>query len=134
MRDRFEENVAATVAETVASSGPRIEIVSDRRRRHDPAFRDRVVQASYAGGVTIREVARHYGVCVSLIYRWRRDAPASSSFIPLAMLPEPSVSQAPTGPEMTIALPTGARIEVPHGADLDRIATLVRRLAPGCLR
>ncbi len=128
MSDRFEESVAATVAETVLPAGPRIEIVSDRRRRHDPAFRDRVVQASYAGGVTVRAVARRYGVCVSLIYRWRRETPAASSFIPLAMLPEPSVSQTPTGPEMTIALPTGARIEVPHGADLDRIATLVRRL------
>jgi len=129
MSDRFEESVAATVAETVPSSGPRIEIVSDRRRRHDPTFRERVIQASYAGGVTVREVARRYGVCVSLIYRWRRDAPAPSSFIPLRMLPEPSVSQTQTGLEMTIALPTGARIEVPHGADLDRIATLVRRLA-----
>lgn len=39
---------------------------------HDAAFRARVVAASLAPGARVEELARRYGICTSLIYRWRR--------------------------------------------------------------
>ena len=64
--------VAATLAATDAASLPRIEIVEERRRSHDATFRARVVAAASAPGVRVEEVAQRYGICTSLIYRWRR--------------------------------------------------------------
>ncbi|WP_338034058.1 transposase [Lichenicola cladoniae] len=64
---------AATVAATQAASMQRIEIVSDRRRAHDPAFRALVVANSYVPGTRIRELAARHGICTSLVYRWRRE-------------------------------------------------------------
>ena len=64
--------VAAKLAATDVASLPRIEIVEERRRVHDAAFRARVVAASLAPGARVEELARRYGICTSLIYRWRR--------------------------------------------------------------
>ena len=66
--------VAATVAATSADAAPRIEIVGERRRAHDAAFRARMVAASLQPGVRVQELARRHGICASLIYRWRREA------------------------------------------------------------
>ena len=68
------KGLAATVAATDGEATPRVEIVSDRRRRHDDAFRSEVLAACNVAGSAVREVADRYGICVSLIYRWRRMA------------------------------------------------------------
>ena len=52
----------------------RIEIVGERRRSHDAAFRARVLSEAMAADARVQEVARRHGICTSLIYRWRRDA------------------------------------------------------------
>jgi transposase len=67
------------MAATVAATEPRIEIVGERRRAYDAEFRARVVDASLLPGARVRELAQQYGVCVSLIYRWRRSAPARTA-------------------------------------------------------
>jgi transposase len=75
--DEIEENlshVAATVATPRAASEPRIEIVGERRRAHDAAFRARMVAEALKPGVRVRELARGNDICASLIYRWRREA------------------------------------------------------------
>lgn len=76
MVNRADE--AATVAATQAASVQRIEIVSDRRRAHDPAFRARVVAESYVPGIQVRELAVRHGICTSLVYRWRRERTAAA--------------------------------------------------------
>src|ERR1700753_2807273 len=63
----------ATVAATVAAPTQRIEIVADRRRAHDDAFRQKMVARSLEPGVRVRDLARQHGICASLIYRWRRE-------------------------------------------------------------
>lgn len=52
----------------------RIEIVGERRRAHDVAFRARVVAEAMAPGARVSDVARRHGICTSLVYRWRRMA------------------------------------------------------------
>ena len=75
MVNRADE--AATVAATQAASMQRIEIVSDRRRAHDPAFRVRLVAESYVPGTPVREPAARHGICTSLVYRWCRERAAA---------------------------------------------------------
>ena len=65
--------IVSTVAATVAASEARVEIVAERRRVHDLDFRARVVEASLAPGARVQDLARRYGLCTSLIYRWRRS-------------------------------------------------------------
>ena len=70
----------ASVAATVAASEFRVEIVGERRRAHDAAFRARVVAESFLPGVRAAELAQRHGVCKSLIYRWRRmDTPGAAA-------------------------------------------------------
>ncbi len=59
---------------SVAATEARIEIVGERRRVHDAAFRARVAAEALAPGARAQDLARRHGVCTSLIYRWRRDA------------------------------------------------------------
>ena len=58
----------------MAASEARIEIVGERRRGHDAAFRARVVAECLAPGARVQDLARRHGICTSLIYRWRRSA------------------------------------------------------------
>ena len=62
------------VAATVAASELRVEIVGERRRAYDAAFRARVVAESFLPGARAAELAQRHGICKSLIYRWRRVA------------------------------------------------------------
>ena len=66
-----ERDEAATVAATGAAP-VRIEIVGERRRVHDAALRARVVAETLKPGACVPELARRYGICRSLVYRWRR--------------------------------------------------------------
>ena len=67
-------SMMSTEAATVAASEIRIEIVGERRRVHDAAFRARVVEECCVPGARMRDLARRHGICTSLIYRWRRSA------------------------------------------------------------
>ncbi len=67
-------SVLASEAATVAATEARIEIVGERRRVHDAAFRAQVVAEASVPGARMRDLARRHGLCTSLIYRWRRDA------------------------------------------------------------
>ncbi len=70
----------ADVAATVAASELRVEIVGERRRAYDAAFRSRVVMESFLPGVRAAELAQRHGICRSLVYRWRRlQAPGAPS-------------------------------------------------------
>jgi len=145
MRDK---GLAATLATTDGEVTPRIEIVSDRRRRHDDAFRADVLAASSVPGCAISEVAARYGICVSLIYRWRRaarhDAAAGETrsgvrLFPVRFTPpDPAVSAplAPLAPrtdrpgviEIELAGDVRVRVdETVNSAALRRVMAVLRR-------
>lgn len=96
--------MAATMAGTEVGSPPlqRIEIVGDRRRVHDAAFRAAVVAASRASGARVQEVAERHGICPSLVYRWRRAAAAAVTtagdrglrLVPVRIAAEPEAAPA----------------------------------------
>ncbi|NPD70131.1 transposase [Lichenicola cladoniae] len=79
----------------------RIEIVSDRRRAHDPAFRALVVANSYVPGTRIRELAARHGICTSLVYRWRRERAGAAvvktgsalRLVPVHLVDEPRAAE-----------------------------------------
>jgi transposase len=98
----------------------RIEIVSERRRAHDDAFRREMVALSLEPGVRVRELARQHGICASLIYRWRREQAELGPGSGTRLLPVRMVSQevAPRHPAPTpvLARPSGSiEIELDGG-------------------
>jgi transposase len=84
---------AATLSATVAARMPRIEIVSERRRAHSAEFRAAMVAQSLEPGIRIQDLARRNGICASLIYRWRRERPASVA--PARLVPVRIASESP---------------------------------------
>ncbi len=142
------KGLAATVAATDSEAMPRVEIVADRRRRHDDAFRAEVLAACSVPGRALGEVAGRYGICVSLIYRWRRaarrDAAAGETssgvrLFPVRITPpDPTVSTpaAPRAPKtdrpcvIEIELAGNVRVRVDetvNSAALRRVMAVLRR-------
>src|SRR4051794_40996348 len=95
------------MAATVAASERPIEIVGERRRAYDGAFRARLVEASQAPGACVRELAQRHGVCVSLIYRWRRSASPRTRVSHRAHMDAPPSSPAMTGEASLGFVPLG---------------------------
>ena len=103
------------MAATVASAMQRIEIVADRRRAHDDAFRAEMVALSLEPGVRVRELARRHGICASLIYRWRREQAEIGPGTGPKLLPVQMVSQETTPhrpPPVSVPARTACSIEI----------------------
>jgi transposase len=125
------EHEAATVAATDGGATARIEIVGERRRAYDAAFRTKVVAESVAAGARVREVARRHGICPSLLYRWRRAAEANNANgsrmrlfpIRIAASPDTPPPRAPVSAPrraglIEIELAGGVRVSVDEGVSL----------------
>ncbi len=82
-----KSNTSADVAAAVAATETQIEIVGERRRMRDAAFRAWVVEACLAPGARVPELARRFGTCTSLIDRWRRAALEEAAAQPCAAAP-----------------------------------------------
>lgn len=141
----IDADEAATVAATVASATPRIEIVSEHRRSHDAAFRAQVLAEARHPGVRVRDVARRHEICSSLIYRWRREATGAMGAAPPARLvPVRVTPRSPSDPKASdpIAMPApprsdGIEIELPNGVRLrvsGEISTAALRRVVAALR
>jgi len=111
----------------------RIEIVSDRRRWHAPEFRERVVRASYESRCPLREVACQYGICQSLLFRWRklaregRQTKDKTAYVPVMMAPAPqSLPEEHSGPagrqgQASLVFPDGVRLAFDTTVSGDRL-------------
>jgi len=129
---------AATVAATDATTETRIEIVAERRRMHDAAFRGRMVELSMAPGARVQELARQHGIVPSLLYRWRRLASGEVSnpapavrLLPVQLAGSAGANPCASKPAglIEIELADGVRVRVD---DAVSVATLRRVL--GVLR
>ena len=114
---------AATLAATVAARMPRIELVSDRRRAHSTEFRAEMVARSLVSGIRIQDLARHSGICASLIYRWRREqrvAAAPAQLVPVRIASEspPRVEPQITGGAGSIEIELAGGVRVRVGEDV----------------
>jgi transposase len=144
--DEHVTTVAATVAATDAAAVQRIEIVGDRRRAHDAAFRARMVAESLKPGVRVQDLARRHDVCSSLIYRWRREAaPQVGAASGVQLVPvQVRVSEAGQASKLVPARPAPApasaetiEIELAGGVRLrvsERIGTAALRRIVAALR
>jgi transposase len=100
------------------------------RRRFSEDDKARIVSEAMMPGATVAEVGRRYGVCGSLIYRWRRTLVGSSLVRPAQSLP-PAFAGAgsPTGfVPVEVSEPIGAAPEALSAGVVEVIAASGRRV------
>ena len=106
----------------------------ERRRRWSSDDRGRILEASFAPGAVVADVARRFDVSTSLIYKWRRACLAEAAgpaFAPAVLVdaPEPAAGRA-QAPAILIELPGGARVSVAASAPTALVAATLQALRP----
>ena len=130
---------AAIVAATTLDPVQRLEIVADRRRRHDASLRAQVVADCLDRDARVQDVARRHGICPSLVYRWRRMAGSGplapeTGFLPVRISedrerPPPAGVVAPRAAGMIeIELSGGTRVRVDETVSLSALRRVLSAL------
>ena len=102
----------------------------ERRRRWSPDDRQEILDAAFAPGANVSEVARRFDVSPGLLYTWRRqvlsvkDRPA---FVPATVLDVPGSGD---GGATTIVVDfaNGSKVRIASGAPCDLAAAVMRAL------
>lgn len=106
----------------------------ERRRRWSAAEREEIVVASFAPGTVVAEVARHFDVSTSLIYKWRRDVQQSEALFVPAVVAGDAGSQVPDVPRAGPADSPVIRLNLAAGTTVSISATAPARLVLAVLR
>lgn len=120
----------------------RVEVITGRecRRRFSETEKRRLVEEAFEPGAVTSVVARHRGVDLSLLYRWRRQLfgrqPRLAAFTPVSVVPDDEAAidlQVPAaGPStglMEIEFPNGTRLRISGAVEPVLAAAVVSALA-----
>ena len=108
-----------------------------QRRTYSKSFKLQLIKESSQRGASIAGVALAHGINANLLHKWRRqhekrNTPAPTALIPIAVVPEPVASTLPAAERsnaIEIELPR-ARITVRGAVDLDALQTVLAALRP----
>ncbi len=111
----------------------------DRRRKWSSEERRRVLEAVFAPGAVISQVARQFDVATSMIYKWRHEAIAANNklaFVPAVVteaeqaLPVSAspLLAAPMPVAITVAFSNGVRVMVDATAPASLVTTTLLAL------
>jgi transposase len=127
--------VFAPVQETVRMAQVHILTGPERRRRFSVEQKRALVEAAFAPGAVVSEVARRADVCPSLIYRWRRElGQARGGFAevvvvpPLVEAPPPEVSAPAAAPAIEIEFSGASRVRIPASVPAALAAAVIAAL------
>ena len=105
----------------------------ERRRRWNAADRARILDASFAPGAIVADVARGFDVSTSLIYKWRKAClaagPPTFAAAVLVDVSEPEAGRA-EAPAILVELPGGARVNVAANAPAALVTAALKALRP----
>ncbi len=104
----------------------------ERRRRWSAEAKQAVLEAAFAPGAVVVEVAREFEISTSLIYKWRQEAigmSAAPAFAP-ALLVEEGPAPQPCAEQHSIVvdLAGGTRVIISADAPASLVATTLRAL------
>ena len=108
----------------------------ERHRRWRTDERQTILEAAFAPGASVAEVARRYDVATSLIYKWRQQALSSkrgeSSFAPAVVVDEPRSSPMNGTSEdktaIRVELSDGTRVSIGAAAPASLVTVTLRAL------
>lgn len=111
--------VFAPVQETVLMAQVHVFTGPERRRRFSVEQKRALVEAAFAPGAVVSEVARRADVCTSLIYRWRRELGQARGGFAEVVVASPLVEAPPAGicapaaaPAIEIEISGGSRARI----------------------
>jgi transposase len=100
----------------------------ERRRRWSEGQKREIVQAAFAPGATVSEVARQADLCNGVIYKWRRELQrADSGFTPVIVKAIEAASCGNQG-VIEVALGNGTQLRIPSTIPADLAASVVKAL------
>jgi transposase len=108
----------------------------ERRRRWSEEDRRRIMEAAFAPGAVVTDLARRQDVSTALIYTWRkalRGAAGGAKFVPavVADRAEPlSITAQSPAAVILVELAQGARVEIGAGACPALVTATLRALRP----
>lgn len=111
----------------------RVEVITgpERRRRWTDEQKRAIVEASFAPGAVVAEVARRADIRSGQIYRWRRDLGAVvEGFAQVLLAPPKLAAEVAVGPEPVIEVEFGgrARVRIPASFPAELAAAVVKAL------
>ena len=101
---------------------------SERRRRWSEDQKLALLDAAFAPGASVADVARQADICTSLLYRWRQSFAASSGFAPVVVRAEPSMDGPSAEPAVVVEFTAGPRVLIAAGAPVALVAAALRAL------
>ena len=102
----------------------------ERRRRWSEDDQRRILTAAFAPGAVVADISRQNDVSTSLIYKWRRDALATtdgSGFAPAIVVGGPA-SMTPDAAAITVEFTVGTRVRIGARAPASLVAATLRVL------
>lgn len=100
----------------------------ERRRRWSEGQKLALLEAAFAPGASVAEVARQAEICTSLLYRWRQSFGASAGFAPVIVRGEPSAHGVASEPALVVEFAAGPRVLIAAGAPEALVAAALRAL------
>jgi transposase len=103
-----------------------------RRRRWSDAEQAEILEAVFAPGAVVADIARQFDVATSLIYKWRREHAAQSqpAFLPAMIVGPPGGTEPPGGGggAIVVHLADGARVVISMGAPAALVSATLKAL------
>ena len=103
-----------------------------RRRRWSDAERVEILEAVFAPGAVVADVARQFDVATSLICKWRREHGSESqpAFLPAMVVGSPSRAERPggNGGAIVVHLADGSRVVIDVGAPVALVSAPLKAL------
>lgn len=104
----------------------------DRRRRWSADDRLEILEAAFAPGANVSEVARRFDVSTGLLYTWRRQALAVAVTDGPAFVPATVLGAAGGGDggvaTIVVGFANGTKVRIASGAPCDLAAAVMRAL------
>ena len=102
----------------------------ERRRRWSPDERLEMLEAAFAPGANVSEVARRFDVSTGLLYTWRRQAQSvkdGPAFVPATVLDVPGSGDGGAA-TIIVDFANGTKVWIASGAPCDLAASVMRAL------
>ena len=100
----------------------------ERRRRWSEDQKRQIVEAAFAPGSTVSEVARRADLHNGVIYKWRQELQRADSGFAQVVVKAGEASACNRADVIEVALGNGAHIRIPSSTPADLAASVVKAL------
>jgi transposase len=107
-----------------------VQVISgvERRRRWSEDQKREIVEAAFAPGATVSEVARREDIHNAMIYKWRRELQCSDSGFTPVIVKADEAALCSRQNVIEVALVNGTQLRIPSTIPADLAASVVRAL------